>query len=189
MKHIKLLAVIAAMTICGTISAQQTFFKVSYSNAAIEMKSGRLPVTENMNGLSIGVSQARPLLGELPFFYEYGVDAMAVFGDHNSTLVSAIVPVSLMYQLDLGQIQLLPFAGLNLTAHILGQSKYEGVTSDWFKSDNGKSADNRFQLCAQLGVKAVYNRYFLEFAYHPSLTNLADRTSLNLINVSFGFMF
>lgn len=50
MKHIKLLAVIAAMTICGTISAQQTFFKVSYSNAAIEMKSGRLPVTENMNG-------------------------------------------------------------------------------------------------------------------------------------------
>lgn len=44
---------------------------------------------------------------------------MAVFGDHNSTLVSAIVPVSLMYQLDLGQIQLLPFAGLNLTAHIL----------------------------------------------------------------------
>ena len=137
------------------------------------MKSGRLPVTENMNGLSIGVSQARPLPGELPFFYEYGVDAMAVFGDHNSTLVSAIVPVSLMYQLDLGQIQLLPFAGLNLTAHILGQSKYEGVTSD----------------CAQLGVKAVYNRYFLEFAYHPSLTNLADRTSLNLINVSFGFMF
>lgn len=181
MKHIKLLAVIAAMTICGTISAQQTFFKVSYSNAAIEMKSGRLPVTENMNGLSIGVSQARPLLGELPFFYEYGVDVMAVFGDHNSTLVSAIVPVSLMYQLDLGQIQLLPFAGLNLTAHILGQSKYEGVTGD--------SAANRFQLCAQLGVKAVYNRYFLEFAYHPSLTNLADRTSLNLINVSFGFMF
>ena len=60
------------------------------------MKSGRLPVTENMNGLSIGVSQARPLPGELPFFYEYGVDAMAVFGDHNSTLVSAIVPVSLM---------------------------------------------------------------------------------------------
>lgn len=58
MKHIKLLAVIAAMTICGTISAQQTFFKVSYSNAAIEMKSGRLPVTENMNGLSIGVSPA-----------------------------------------------------------------------------------------------------------------------------------
>lgn len=104
------------------------------------MKSGRLPVTENMNGLSIGVSPARPLPGELPFFYEYGVDAMAVFGDHNSTLVSAIVPVSLMYQLDLGQVQLLPFAGLNLTAHILGQSKYEGVTSDWFKSDNGDSA-------------------------------------------------
>ncbi len=114
---------------------------------------------------------------------------MAVFGDHNSTLVSAIVPVSLMYQFDLGQIQLLPFAGLNLTAHILGQSKYEGVTSDWFKSDNGDSAANRFQLCAQLGVKAAYNRYFLEFAYHPPLTNLADRTSLNLINVSFGFMF
>lgn len=90
---------------------------------------------------------------------------------------------------ELGQIQLLPFAGLNLTAHILCQSKYEGVTSDWFKSDNGDSAANRFQLCAQLGVKAVYNRYFLEFAYHPSLTNLADRTSLNLINVSFGFMF
>ena len=156
MKHIKLLAVIAAMTICGTISAQQTFCKVSYSNAAIEMKSGRSPVTENMNGLSVGVSQARPLPGELPFFYEYGVDAMAVFGDHNSTLVAAIVPVSLMYQLNLGQIQLLPFAGRNLTAHILGQSKYEGVTSDWFKSDNGDSAANRFQFGKLMGGQYLY---------------------------------
>ena len=74
------------------------------------------------------------------------------FGDNKSTLVSAVVPVNLMYKLDLGQIQLVPFAGLNLTAHIIGQSKYDEYTFNWFKKDEDGNASNRFQLGTQFGA-------------------------------------
>lgn len=177
MKRIKLLAVIAAMTICGTVSAQENFFKVSYSNVEIKARAGGISLSQNLNGLSVGVSQARALPGELPFLYEYGADLLMAFGDNKSTLVSAVVPVNLMYRLDLGQIQLIPFVGLNLTAHIIGQSKYDEYTFNWFKKDEDGNAGNRFQLCAQFGAKALYGKYFLGISYQPSLTNFDDNTS------------
>lgn len=184
MKHIKLFAVIVAMAICGTMSAQENFLKVSYSNVAIKASAGGISFTENMNGLSVGVSQARMLPGELPFLYEYGADILMAFGDNKSTLISAVVPVSLMYKLDLGQIQLLPFAGLNLTAHIIGQNQYDDYTLNWFKDDEDGDACNRFQLGAQFGAKAL-----LGIAYQPSLTKFADSVNLNVLNVSFGISF
>lgn len=189
MKHIKLFVVIAAMAICGTVSAQENFFKVSYSNATIKASEGSISLSTELNGLSVGVSQARALPGELPFLYEYGADLLMVFGDNKSTLVSAVVPVNLMYRLDLGQIQLLPFAGLNLTAHLLGQSKYDNYTYNWFKKDEAGDACNRFQLGAQFGARALYGKYFLGISYQPSLTNFDDSTSLNILNVSVGLTF
>ena len=189
MKHIKLFAVFVAMAICGTMSAQENFLKVSYSNVAIKASAGGISFTENMNGLSVGVSQARMLPGELPFLYEYGADILMAFGDNKSTLISAMVPVNLMYKLDLGQIQLLPFAGLNLTAHIIGQNKYDDYTYNWFKEDEDGDACNRFQLGAQFGAKALYGKYFLGISYQPSLTKFADSVNLNVLDVSFGISF
>lgn len=189
MKHIKLFAAILAMTICGTMSAQENFFKVSYSNATIKVSEGSISLTTELNGLSVGVSQARTLPGELPFLYEYGADLLMVFGDYNSKLISAVVPVNLMYKLDLGQILLVPFAGLNLTAHIIGQSKYDDYTYNWFKKDGDGDACNRFQLGAQFGARALYGKYFLGISYQPSLTNIDDSTSLDILNVSIGLTF
>lgn len=156
---------------------------------AIKASAGGFSFTENMNGLSVGVSQARVLPGTLPFLYEYGADILMAFGDNKSTLISAVVPVSLMYKLDLGQIQLLPFVGLNLTAHIIGQSKYDEYTFNWFKKDEDGDASNRFQLGAQFGAKALYGKYFLGISYQPSLTKFDDHTSLNILNVSVGLTF
>lgn len=189
MKRIQLLAAIAAMTICGTVSAQENYFKVSYSNVAIKASAMGMSITQDLNGLSVGVSQARALPGELPFLYEYGADLLMAFGDNKSTLVSAVVPVNLMYKLDLGQIQLVPFAGLNLTAHIIGQSKYDEYTFNWFKKDEDGNASNRFQLGTQFGAKALYGKYFLGISYQPSLTKFDDNTSLNILNVSVGLTF
>lgn len=189
MKHIKLFAVIVAMAICGTVFAQENFLKVSYSNVAIKASAGGISFTENMNGLSVGVSQARMLPGEQPFLYEYAADILMAFGDNKSTLISAMVPVNLMYKLDLGQIQLLPFAGLNLTAHIIGQNKDDEYTYNWFKDDEDGDACNRFQLGAQFGAKALYGKYFLGISYQPSLTKFADSVNLNVLNVSFGISF
>ena len=189
MKHSTLFAVSVAMAIGGPVSAQANFLKVSYSNVAIKASAGGISFTENMNGLSVGVSQARMLPGELPFLYEYGADILMAFGDNKSTLISAMVPVNLMYKLDLGQIQLLPFAGLNLTAHIIGQNKDDEYTYNWFKDDEDGDACNRFQLGAQFGAKALYGKYFLGISYQPSLTKFADSVNLNVLNVSFGISF
>lgn len=46
MKRIKLLAVIAAMTICGTVSAQENFFKASYSNVEIKASAGGISLSQ-----------------------------------------------------------------------------------------------------------------------------------------------
>lgn len=182
--------VIAAVAVCGVANAQgNNFAKVSYSNVALKSSFMGATVTQNLGGFSVGAAQARELPGELPFLYEYGVDLIAAFGD-NSTLVSAAVPVNLMYRLDFGQISLLPFAGFNLTAHIIGQDKYGGgVTSNWFKSEDGETACHRFQLGAQFGAKILYGKYFLGVSYQPSLTRLSESTNLNILNVLVGLTF
>lgn len=189
MKSIRLFVVIAMMTICGTMFAQtNNYLKASFTNAAIKVSAMGLTPKVNLNGVTVGVAQERSLPVSLPLSYEYGADLMAVFGDAN-TLISAIVPVNLMYTIDIDQIQLLPFVGLNLTAHIIGQTKDEGETYNWFKEDELGSSFNRFQLGAQFGAKAKYEKYIFGISYQPSITKLCDYTNLNILNVSVGILF
>lgn len=189
MKSIKLFAVIAMMTICGTMFAQtNNYLRASFTNAMIKTSTMGLSLKQNLNGVSVGVAQERSLPISLPISYEYGVDFMAAFGD-DMTLVSAIVPVNLMYTINIDKIKLVPFAGLNLTAHIIGQTKFEGETFNWFKGDDEEGAYNRFQLGAQFGAKAIYEKYVFSISYQPSITKLTDYTNLNLLNVSVGILF
>lgn len=189
MKSIRLFAVITMMTICGTMFAQtNNYLKASFTNAAIKVNAMGVTPKVNLNGVTVGVAQERALPVSLPLSYEYGADLMAVFGN-DMTLVSAIVPVNLMYTIDIDKIQLIPFAGLNLTAHIIGQTKDGGETLNWFKDDDGEGAFKRFQLGAQFGAKAVYEKYIFGISYQPSITKLADYTNLNILKVSVGILF
>lgn len=189
MKSIRLFAVIAMMTICGTMFAQtDNYLRASFTNATVKLDAMGLSFKKNLNGVSVGVAQERALPVSLPLSYEYGADLMAVFGD-GSTLISAIVPVNLMYTIDLDQIQLIPFAGLNLTAHIIGQTKEYGEIDNWFKGDEEGGAFNRFQLGAQFGAKAKYEKYIFGISYQPSITKLADYTNFNILKVSVGVLF
>ena len=177
------------MTVCGTMFAQtNNYFKASFTNATIKFDAMGLSFKENLNGVSVGVAQEHSLPVSLPLSYEYGANLMAVFGD-GSTLISAIVPINLMYTIDLDQIQLIPFAGLNLTGHIIGQTKEYGETDNWFKGDEEGGAYNRFQLGAQFGAKAKYEKYIFGISYQPSVTKLADYTNLNMFSVSVGILF
>ena len=185
MKSIRLFAVITMMTICGTVFAQtNNYLKASFTNAAINIGGFK----QNLYGVTVGVAQERALPVSLPISYEYGADLMAAFGN-GMTLVSAIVPVNLMYTIDIDKIQLIPFAGLNLTAHIIGQTKVEGETFNWFKGDEEEGAFNRFQLGAQFGAKAKYEKYIFGISYQPSITQLTDYTNLNILNISVGILF
>lgn len=189
MKSIRLFAVIAMMTICGTMFAQtNNYLRASFTNAAIKASAMGLSLKQNLYGVSVGAAQERTLPISLPVSYEYGVDFMAAFGD-DMILVSAIVPVNLMYTINIDKIKLVPFAGLNLTAHIIGQTKFEGETFNWFKGDDEEGAYNRFQLGAQFGAKAIYEKYVFSISYQPSITKLTNYTNLNLLNVSVGILF
>lgn len=189
MKSIRLFAVIAMMTICGTMFAQtHNYLKASFTNAAIKVNAMGLSLKQNLYGVSVGVAQERELPVSLPLSYEYGVDLVAAFGD-GMTLVSGILPVSVMYTLDIDKIKLIPFAGLNLTMHVIGQTKIEGETFNWFKGDEEEGAYNRFQLGAQFGAKAIYEKYVFGISYQPSITKLTDYTNLNLLNISVGILF
>lgn len=189
MKSIRLFAVIVMMTICGTMSAQtNNYVKASFTNAAIKANVLGLSLTQNLYGATIGVSQERSLPIDLPLSYEYGANLMMAFGD-GYTLVSAIVPVNVTYTFNVDKIQLIPFAGLNLTAHIIGQYKDGDESYNVFKKDEDGGACNRFQLGSQFGAKIVYGKYFFGVAYQPSITKFADYTNLNMLNISLGLKF
>lgn len=191
MKSIRLFTVIVMMTICGTMFAQtNNYLNASFTNAAIKMNAMGLSLKQNLYGVTVGVAQERALPISLPISYEYGANLLAAFGD-DMTLVSAIVPVNLMYTIDIDKIQLIPFAGLNLTAHIIGQTKDEDGTYNWFKGgdEDIEVSFNRFQLGAQFGAKAKYEKYIFGISYQPSITKLCDYWNLSLLNVSVGILF
>ena len=183
MKSIRLFAVIAMMTICGTVFAQtNNYLRASFTNATINTSGFK----QSLYGVTVGVAQKKVLPVSLPLSYEYGADLMAAFGD-GVKLFSAIVPVNIMYTIDLDQIQLIPFAGLNLTAHILGEDSDEGESIDLF-SKEGENC-NRFQVGAQFGAKAVYEKYIFGISYQPSITKFTDYTNINILNISVGILF
>lgn len=187
MKSIRLFAVIIMMTICGTVFAQtDNYLKASFTNVTINTSGMGLSLKQNLYGVSVGAAQKKALPVSLPLSYEYGADLMAAFGD-GVKLFSAIVPVNIMYTIDLDQIQLIPFAGLNLTAHILGEDSDEGESIDLFNKDEGNC--NRFQVGAQFGAKAVYEKYIFGVSYQPSITKFTDYTNLNILNISVGILF
>lgn len=186
MKSIRLFAVIAMMTICGTIFAQTNNFKASFTNATIKASAMGLSLKQNLFGITVGVAQERALSINLPMSYEYGADLMHVSGD-GTTLISAIIPVNVTYTFDIDKIKLIPFAGLNLTAHILGKDSYDGESIDLFNKDEGNC--NRFQVGAQFGAKAIYEKYIFGISYQPSITKFTDSTNLNILKVSVGIIF
>lgn len=187
MKSIRLFAVIAMMTICGTMFAQtNNYLRASFTNAAIKASAMGMSLKQNLYGVTVGVAQERTLPVNLPLSYEYGADLMYVSGD-GTTLLSAIIPVNVTYTFDIDQIRLIPYAGLNFTAHILGKDKNEDMSIDLFNKDEGGC--NRFQLGAQFGAKAIYEKYFFGVSYQPSITKLADYTNFNILNISVGILF
>ena len=194
MKSIKLIALAAALAVCCAASAQ-TYRTASISYAKFNTTMSGTTLGINLPGAAFGVSFANKLPVNAPVLYEIGANIMYMsgtvtfFDSTKTNLASVMVPLNLMLELNLDKLKVLPFVGLNATGHIVGTFKYEdNETVNWFDDSDGDVA-KRFQLGAQVGVKAIYDKYMLGVSYNPYLTKLWDYSSSNLLLISLGILF
>ena len=157
---------------------------------------------------------ARAISTTHPVYLQYGAGLQYAWqtdkesvGDYSvkstTSFLTAKVPVNMIYHLDVPntEIALLPYAGLNLQGHIIGQSKttikYDGEsesqTLNFFSDDDMDAAFNRLVVGWQIGAKAAINNYFVGIAYEGPVTNLLKdgdwKVNTNQINISIGMKF
>ncbi len=197
MKSIKLIALAAALAVCCAASAQ-TYRTASISYAKSNISQSGLSF--DMPGAAFGVSFANKLPVNAPVLYEIGANVaymsgtVSLLGDSKLTLASVMIPLNLMIEIDVDKVKVLPFAGLNVTGHLVGKTVTSGEdivdssTYNWFDDSDGDAA-KRFQLGAQVGVKAIYDRFMFGVSYNPYLTKLWDGSSSNLLLISLGILF
>ena len=188
-------------------------FSVSYNPVTFKLTSGNSSTSRDMNGISLLWTDAYSVVPNVPVYFEYGVGAQWTFlnekeEDENASInfLSLKVPVSLMYKFDVPQteISLVPYAGLNLTGHILGQQKYqwdngdskESQTRSFFsKDDMGEDGTyNRFVVGWHIGAKVFIKKFLVGVAYEGPVTNLYKydddmKYNTSQVNISVGINF
>lgn len=176
-------------------------------------------VTGDMNAFSLNWAQARALTANLPIYLQYGAGlqyAWKTDGDSDgdwkySSTVSFLtvkVPVNVLYCYTLPNtsVSLMPYVGLGLHGHLLGQVKYsstydgetESETMNFFsKDDMDDEALNRFTLNWQIGAKVSFNRYIVGVGYEGPVTHLKKEkydgetltANTHQVNISLGIRF
>ena len=190
-------------------------FDFTYSPVTMKSIEDDDTATEDLNAISLNWNQARVLTDNLPVYLTYGAglqyawktDSRSSDGYKMSSTVSFLtlkVPVSVMYNLNIPNtaLNLMPYVGLNVQGHLLGQQKYtakydgesESETINFFSEDDMDEAKlNRFVLGWQIGAKIAYDRYFFGVAYDGPVTNLFKEGDFKIntsqVNLSIGIRF
>lgn len=232
---IKSFALCALLAISTSVSAQYddpSFWRTSYheldgggwSTLWAEFNPGLLVYDKNgvdnqsVYGVSLGYSQAIPLIPDTYFCIEPGIGLQYSFynesvtttfdgykgsSDLDFSMWSIKLPVNFLYRIRLGNStsSLVPFAGLNLRYNFSAQikTKYKmngeslSETVDLFKSTDMGGSDNtwkRFQLGCQVGLKAILGDAFMIGAsYGTDFIELAEKTRYQTATVTLGFCF
>ena len=195
-------------------------FDFTYSPLNLKAEGDGDSETEEMNALSLNWAQARALTTAYPVYLQYGVGLQYAWktdseneGDFSykstTSFLTAKIPVNLMYCFNVPQtnVALMPYVGLNLQGHILGQNNYkltydgesESEKMSFFSEDDmgEDGAYNRIVLGWQIGAKVAFNKYFVGIAYEGPVTNLFKyddgdddyKINFNQINISIGMKF
>lgn len=105
------------------------------------------------------------------------------------------------FEIPNSNVKIMPKAGINFRFNIYGLQKketsYKGVTTIhkanvFDKKDMGsdEATWNWFNFGGLIGVDAVFSDRFIAGAsYQMDFTNIAPKTNINLINISFGYCF
>lgn len=176
-------------------------------------------VTGDMNAFSLNWAQASALTANLPIYLQYGAGlqyAWKTDGDsgadwkYSSTVsfLTVKVPVNVLYCYTLPNtsVSLMPYVGLGLHGHLLGQVKYsstyygetESDTMNSFSKDDMDGDElNRFTLNWQIGAKVSFNRYIVGVGYEGPVTHLMKEkfdgetftVNTHQVNISLGIRF
>ena len=154
MKAIKFFAVVTALVMCTTVSAQFTntgsksksvvntngwnSVYVQYSpTTLVASEPGEKDVTLDLTGLSVGYERAIGLTKDIPLYLNIGGDLKYSFGkdkgDDKYTFLSVKVPVSVSYDFSVTEnIDILPYAGLFFRYNIIGKLSFDGDANVMF---------------------------------------------------------
>lgn len=193
-------------------------FDFTYSPFNLKAEGGGESATQEMNALSLNWAQARALTTAYPVYLQYGVGLQYAWKtdsdseDYHSyketmSFLTAKIPVNLMYCFNVPQtnVALMPYVGLNLQGHILGQTNWKetydgesesGKVNYFSDEDMEDNTYNRIVLGWQIGAKVAFNKYFVGIAYEGPVTNLFKydgdgdyKINTNQINISIGMKF
>lgn len=211
MKKCIVLAAFAMMATAISAFAQESVFNTvdfTYSPVTLKVKADGADVSTKYNAVSVNYDQARLLPVSLPLYVQYGAGLQYTWKTEkldgvkdSDTFLTLKVPVSVLYQFEVPNVPLtiMPYAGLNLQAHLLGQSKtsYEGESekfSYFSKDDMNGDPYNRFVVGWQIGARFMYQDYFIGLSYNGPVTNLYKYSSdlkvrNSQFNISVGLRF
>lgn len=211
MKKCILLAAFAMMATAISAFAQESVFNTAdftYSPVTMKVKGDGASVSTKFNAVSVNYDQARLLPISFPLYIQYGAGLQYTWKTEkldgvkdSDTFLTLKVPVSVLYQFEVPNFPLtiMPYAGLNLQAHLLGQSKTsdegESLKFSYFdKDDMGGDPYNRFVVGWQLGARFMYQDYFIGLSYNGPVTNLYKYSSdvkirYSQFNISLGLRF
>lgn len=211
MKKCIVLAAFAMMLTAISAFAQEKMFNTvdfTYSPVTMKLKGDGSDITTKYNAVSANWDQAFLLPTSFPLYLQYGAGLQYTWQTDKEdgvkdtdTFLTVKVPVSVMYMFEVPNFPLtiMPYAGLDLHAHLLGQNKvsYDGESEkfSYFKKDDmGGDPYNRFVVGWHLGAKFMYQDYFLGLSYNGPITNLYKYSSdakirYSQFNISVGYRF
>lgn len=201
----------------SSASAEDIFntFDVTYSPVTMNTEYDNESTSEDLKAVSLNWTQARVLSANMPLYVQYGLGVQYAWKtdsekdddySYKSTFsfLTAKIPVNLLYNFSVPNtsVALMPFVGLNLQGHILGQNvykeTYDGETEtrkyNYFdKEDMNDEPFSRVTVGWQIGAKVAFNKYLVGIAYEGPVTNLYKEGELkintNQINISLGIKF
>ena len=154
-------------------------------------------------GRTFALSKGTPLYVDGAVAVQYGFkNDFNDIDDLNFTMVSAKIPVSLLYcyKIPNSSVSLMPYAGFTLRGNIIGKFKYTGGSKDktfdvFDKKDmeememlDGK-AWSRFQVGWQLGLKVRISDVLLGLQYGSDMSDIAKKTSISTVDITLGYCF
>lgn len=159
--------------------------------------------SESFTGFSFGYSKATSLTQSLPLFLESGLGVQYSYwsgewytDDDEMNLLSAKIPVSVMYKYDIPNtsISIVPNLGLDLRFNILGNANIDDEDFNLFDEDDmgEDNAWSRFQIGWHIGVNAMFNnKFMLGVSYGTDFSKIWDEADakFNTASITLGYCF
>lgn len=153
---------------------------------------------DNLTGFNLGYLYGKSISADLPLYLEMSANLQYAWGsesrhhgDETLSMLAINLPANLAYKLPLSDgLSLTPYVGVHVRTNIIGQTKYDGETEDFFsKSDMGDDTANRVQIGGQVGVGLNYNALYIGFAYTTQFGEYMKKWNTGGIQVTLGYEF